>query len=165
VSISRQIVRNRANAREKEKTMLRRMPPQPWMQVPVSKEHYHQLLNASAGTSYDKEDWEIAAQAIDEWIRRHTPEALANTAHAGYQWKRLFLPAGTVLRTVYAGRNIHSQVEGDQIIYQGKPVSPTAFVDAGGGMRRNAWKSIWILFPHTTQWVLADTLRPPRTRA
>ncbi|UUZ50448.1 hypothetical protein LP420_11615 [Massilia sp. B-10] len=76
-----------------------------------------------------------------------------------YQWKSLFLPHGTVLRTVFKGKSHHCRVEVDQILYQGEARSPSGFVNAVGGVRRNAWKSVWLLFPDSKHWQLADTLR------
>ena len=133
--------------------------PNQQTQLPVSLDVYQQLQWASCNTGYQKEDWEIAAEAVDEWVRRHDPDSLPGPAHAGYQWKRLFLPNGTVLRTVFAGKNCHCVVEGDRIVYDKRAVSPSGFVNAVGGIRRNAWKCTWILFPDSKDWKLADSLR------
>ena len=133
--------------------------PNQQTQLPVSLDVYQQLQWASCNTGYQKEDWEIAAEAIDEWMRRHKPDALAMQVAKGYQWKSQFLPTGTLLRTVFGGKNYHCLVEGDQILYNSKAVSPSGFVNAVGGIRRNAWRSIWILFPDSKDWKLADTLR------
>lgn len=133
--------------------------------LPISLDVYNQLQWASCTTGYEREDWEIATEAIDEWVRRHDPNALLKSAHAGYQWKRLFLPDGTVLRTVFAGKNHHCVVEGDRIVYDKHAVSPSGFVNAVGGIRRNAWKSTWILFPDSKDWKLADSLRTRERRA
>lgn len=127
--------------------------------LPISLDVYNQLQWASCTTGYKREDWEIATEAIDEWVRRHDPKLIAGSAHAGYQWKRLFLPDGTVLRTVFGGKNHHCHVEGDRIVYEQRVVSPSGFVNAVGGIRRNAWKSTWILFPDSKDWKLADSLR------
>lgn len=127
--------------------------------LPISLDVYKQLQWASCSTGYTKEDWEIATEAIDEWVRRNDPKLISGPAHAGYQWKRLFLPDGTVLRTVFSGKNHHCHVEGDRIVYAKRVVSPSGFVNAVGGIRRNAWKSTWILFPDSKEWKLADTLR------
>jgi hypothetical protein len=128
-------------------------------ELPISLDVYNQLQWASCSTGYQREDWEIAAEAVDEGVRRHDPNALAGSAHAGYQWKRLFLPDGTVLRTVFGGKNHHCLVAGDRIVYDKRAVSPSGFANAIGGIRRNAWKSIWILFPDSKDWKLADSLR------
>lgn len=140
-----------------------RQHPDRRMTIPITHALYHQLLAASSHTGYQKKDWEIAAEAIEEWMRRNHPAVLATAGAAGYQWKRLFLPQGTLLRTVFAGKNHHCMVEGDTIVYDGKPVSPSGFVNAVGGIRRNAWKCTYVLFPHTKNWALADTLRPAAT--
>ncbi len=136
-----------------------RTPPCPGMEIPVSLDVFHQLTSAACRAGFEKESWEIAAEAIDEWMRRHNPDALSMPATSGYQWKRLFLPTGTLLRTVFKGKNYHCLVEGDKILYEGQAVSPSGFVNAVGGVRRNAWESTWILFPGTRLWKLANSLR------
>jgi hypothetical protein len=140
---------------------MRRQHPNHEMDIPISLAVWYQLIDGCVKSGYQKEEWEIAAEAIDEWMRRHNPDAIPIPAAAGYQWKSQFLPAGTLLRTVFGGKNYHCIVESDQILYNGKPVSPSGFVNAVGGIRRNAWRSIWILFPDTKDWKLADTLRTP----
>lgn len=138
---------------------MRRHHPSPAEHIPVSMQICHQLKFASMHSDDDKQDWEIAAEAIDDWMRLHSPGAIPGPATAGVQWKRLFLPNGTLLRTVFDGKNHHCMVEGDALHYDGKAVSPSGFVNAVGGIRRNAWKCTWILFPNTKDWKLADTLR------
>jgi hypothetical protein len=139
---------------------MRRYHPAPASTIPISLQVQQNLSLASCQSGYQKEDWEIVADAVDEWLRRHNPAALDTPLTSGYQWKRLFLPDGTLLRTVFNGKNHHCLVEGDGIVYDNKPVTPSGFVNALGGIRRNSWKSIWILFPNTTEWKLADALRP-----
>ena len=133
--------------------------PAPRAEILVSAEIHGQLLTAAMNTVFEKETWEIAAEAIDEWTRRHNPDALPGPAYAGYHWKGLFLPNGTVLRTIFGGKNHHCNVEGDAIHYEGKPISPSGFVNAVGGLRRNAWNCAWIPFPESKDWKLARTLR------
>jgi hypothetical protein len=139
--------------------MRERQPDHPQADIPLPLAVWHQLIDASFKSGYQKEDWEIAAEAIDQWVRRQNPDAIPMPAATGYQWKQQFLPTGTVLRTVFGGKNYHCLVEGDQILYNGKPVSPSGFVNAVGGIRRNAWRCTWILFPDSKDWKLADTLR------
>ena len=102
---------------------------------------------------------EIAAEAIDEWMRRHDPDAIPMPATKGYQRKSVFLADGTLLRTVFGGKNYQCLVVDDGISYNGQAVSPSAFVNVVGGIRRNTWRCTWILFPQASQWQLADTLR------
>jgi hypothetical protein len=136
-----------------------RYHPQPYMNIPISYEIWQKLISGSFDSRYEKEDWEIAAEAIEAWTRKKIPDAIPMPAAGGYQWKSLFLATGTLLRTVFGGKNYHCTVEGDQILYNGKPVSPSGFVNAVGGIRRNAWRCTWILFPDSKDWKLADTLR------
>ncbi len=138
---------------------MRRQHPDRKMDIPISMEIWQKLLGASQDSGYQKEDWEIAAEAIDEWTRRHRPDAISMPLVHGYQWKSAFLPDGTLLRTVFGGKNYHCLVEGDRILYNGQAVSPSGFVNAVGGIRRNAWRCTWILFPDAKDWTLADTLR------
>lgn len=134
----------------------------PEMTLPISLETYQQLLGASAHTGYAKEIWEIGAVAIHDWLARNEPDVFGDPVADGYQWKHLFLPNGTLLRTVFKGRNFHGYVEGDQILFNGAAVSPSEFANAVGGVRRNAWKVIWILFPNTSAWRRAGALRRPK---
>ena len=136
-----------------------RQPPHPRMDIPISLAVYQQLLGASNRTGFEKEYWEIAAEAVDEWMRRHDPDAISMPETSGYQWKSLFLPNGTLLRTIFDGKNHHCLVENDQILYQGHAVTPSGFVNEVGGIRRNAWRYTWILLPDDKHWKLADTLR------
>jgi hypothetical protein len=129
------------------------------MELPISLGTYHQLLGASAQTGYEKEDWEIGEAAIREWMVRNDPDSFPMPATAGYQWKSVFLPNGTLLRTIFNGKNYHCLVEDDRILYNGQCVSPSGFANAVGGVRRNAWKVVWLLFPGKSEWKLATTLR------
>jgi hypothetical protein len=140
--------------------------PDPFEAVSLSRQHYMKLGCAAMFT--DKAEWQVVEEAIDEWMRRFAPDACGEPEFAGYQWKSVFLPHETVLRTTFKGKNHHCRVENDQIIYEGKTLSPSGFVNAVGGIRRNAWKSVWVLLPDTKHWQLADTLRvrrgPPASR-
>ena len=129
------------------------------MSLPISLQLYQQLAAASIETKFEKETWEIAAAAIREWLVRHAPDSFTMPTTSGYQWKQLFLPDGTLLRTIFNGKNFHCLVEGDHIRYNGEITSPSGFANAVGGVRRNAWKVIWVLFPNTSVWKLAGSLR------
>lgn len=134
-------------------------PPPPEMTLPISLEAYQQLLGASGRTGFSKEIWEIGAAAIHDWLARNEPEVFGMPVTNGYQWKHLFLPNGTLLRTVFKGQNHHCLVEGDKLLYKGAAMSPSEFANAVGGVRRNAWKVIWVLFPNTSTWKHASSLR------
>lgn len=133
------------------------------MDIPISLEIYQQLLSASCASGFEKAYWEIGATAINEWTARHNPDSLRLPSTREYQWKQVFPPNGTILRTVFQGKNHHCLVEDDQLRYNGQETSPSRFANAVGGVRRNAWKVTWILFPGTTTWKLAATLRGKRS--
>jgi hypothetical protein len=142
---------------QKEKIM--RHHPNPRAEILVSPEVHQHLLSAVVDSRFEKECWEIAAEAIEEWVRRHNPDDIGMPATRGYQWKNLFLPDGTLLRTVFGGKNHHCMVETDSILYNGQAVSPSGVVNAVGGIRRNAWRCIWVLLPDNKEWKLADAMR------
>ncbi|MEO7497521.1 MAG: hypothetical protein ABIT83_14110 [Massilia sp.] len=141
---------------------MKRKHPSPALDLPISLALHQQLISASVASGFEKEDWEIGALAIRDWMARNNPDSFLLPSICGFQWKRLFLPNGTILRTVFNGKNHHCQVEGDQILYTGKTTSPNGFVRAVGGMRRSAWKVVWVLFPNSETWKLAADLRSGR---
>jgi hypothetical protein len=47
------------------------------MTLPISLEHYQQLVSASVKTGFEKEIWEIGAAAIRDWMIRNNPESFA----------------------------------------------------------------------------------------
>lgn len=143
---------------------MRRQHPKPDVSLPISREIYSQLFDASMKSGFEKEDWEVAAIAIQEWAARNNPERFGMALTTGYQWKEIFLPTGTLLRTIYNGKNHRCEVQDDGIKFNEAFVSPSGFANAVGGVRRNAWKVIWILFPHSTTWKLAETLRRKKPR-
>jgi hypothetical protein len=67
------------------------------------------------------------------------------------------------LRCHHPGKSYHCLVEKDRIEYKGTSISPNGFANIVGGIRRNAWKVIWVMLPDCKEWKLAAELRP-RTR-
>ena len=65
----------------------------------------------------------------------------------GYQWKTLFLPSGTELRMSTREATHHARVEGDDIIFHGRRVSPRGMTLAIAGDGRNAWRDLWLRLP------------------
>ncbi len=125
--------------------------------IPVSL--FSQLSAASIHAKGTREVADLAAIAIDEWLRRGHADLIFSSASPGYQWKDLFLPHGTVIRTSFGGKNFHAFVEHDQILDDARITSPHQFANQCGGLRRNAWKVIWVLFPRESEWRRAASLR------
>ncbi|WP_254504547.1 hypothetical protein [Duganella vulcania] len=86
-------------------------------------------------------------------------------SEAGYQWKQVFLPAGTRLRASFGSQPYFATVVGAEIKYEGHAVSPSCFVNLHGSGNRNAWKAIWLRLPGTSEWLLADVCRSARKAA
>ncbi|WP_139168724.1 MULTISPECIES: hypothetical protein [unclassified Duganella] len=68
-------------------------------------------------------------QAIEFWLAdlKQFPKTADPDGLHGYQWKCLFLPEGTVLRSWSYGEHNYAAVEGNEINHKGKPVTPNQF--------------------------------------
>ena len=104
---------------------------------------------------------EGVASAIEFWLAEQAQlSAGCDPASArGYQWKSLFLPEGTVLRSWSYGDHNYARVEGDQIIHEGKPVSPNQFAQSFARTTRNAWTDLYVRRPCDKRFTLACRLR------
>lgn len=77
----------------------------------------------------------------------------------GFQWKDLFLPEGTCLRTSFHHAVEFAKVVGDRVRSDdGISLTPSQFVNrhAEG---RNAWRFVWLRFPGEANWVRAFDCR------
>jgi len=130
--------------------------------IPVSVHVFNDLC-AYRERGGDRRDLAVLAEtAIAHWLALQSQQPAlyaGRRAISGYQWKNLFLPSGTLLRTRYRGKSYHAAVDGDDIVFEGRKMSPSEFVNALGGAARNAWQRIWILFPNEAKWLLAARLR------
>ena len=99
---------------------------------------------------------EAVVAAIKLWIER--AQSAAQPAR-GYQWKMLFLPETTLVRMHYAEHWHVAKVVGDELIYQGRPVSPHQMAQEVAGDGRNAWRVLWLRFPGEKTWTNAGLLR------
>jgi hypothetical protein len=104
---------------------------------------------------------EAITKAIECWLEdpaRFAPGADPEDMH-GYQWKSLFLPEGTVLKSWSYGENNYARVEADQIIHNGRAVSPNQFAQSFARSTRNAWQDLFIRRPGDKTFKLACRLR------
>ena len=103
------------------------------------------------------------SDAVDYWMQNADwkPELLrqAPTTNLGYQWKSLFLPAGTEVRMQYKSLWHYAKVEGDRLVYDGEAITPGRLANTVAGSSRNAWRDLWIKRPGDTEWLLADDCR------
>lgn len=105
--------------------------------------------------------FEIVDTAIKEWMAKFLQQQSRRAASTldGYQWKCLFLPSGTTLRTVYKRTSYLAHVDGNVLRYGGRSVSPGQFVNEVAKCERNAWRTLWLRFPNEDEWKAAMTLR------
>ena len=68
-------------------------------------------------------------------------------------------PEGTVLRSWSYGEHNYARVEGDQIIHEGKAVSPNQFAQSFARTTRNAWTDLYVRRPEDKQFKPACRLR------
>lgn len=99
---------------------------------------------------------EALVAAIKLWIVRE--QGLAEPTR-GYQWKLLFLPETTLVRLCHRERWHVGKVIGDDLIYEGCPVSPHQMAHEIAGDGRNAWRVLWLRFPGEKTWTNAGQLR------
>ena len=77
----------------------------------------------------------------------------------GFQWKNVFLPDGTSLRTTYCNQAEFAKVIGDRIVSdEGEVITPSLFANRCS-KGRNAWRFVWLRFPGNDYWIRADDCR------
>ncbi len=80
-------------------------------------------------------------------------------ATRGFQWKNVFLPDGTKLRTSYRRSNEFAKVVGDRMLSDtGESLTPSLFANRQT-TGRNAWRFVWLRFPGDDYWIRAADCR------
>jgi hypothetical protein len=104
---------------------------------------------------------EVVTSAIAFWMREQFKLAKGcdPASMRGYQWKSLFLPEGTELRSWSYGEHNYARVVGDEIIHKGHSVTPNQFAQSFARSTRNAWTDLCIRRPEDQQFKPADRLR------
>ena len=98
---------------------------------------------------------EAVDAAVRHWLAAMKQGAGAPDAPRGYQWKSLFLPDGTWVRMAYRGDHEYAHVEGDRLMYKGRPTTPNKFASEHTDTVRNAWYDISIRMPGEKHWKMA----------
>lgn len=98
---------------------------------------------------------EAVDAAVRHWLAAMKQGAGAPDAPRGYQWKSLFLPDGTWVRMAYRGDHEYAHVEGDRLMYKGRPTTPNKFASEHTDTVRNAWYDISIRMPGEKNWKMA----------
>jgi len=63
------------------------------------------------------------------------------------------------MRMQCKGGTYYAKVEGHEVMYEGRSVSPGSWVNGVAKSSRNAWRDTWIKRPGSNDWTLAATLR------
>jgi hypothetical protein len=129
--------------------------------VPISTEQFLELADFLKSSGDPRDPVDMVGVAITYWLDNASwkPELLSESDTKGYQWKTLFLPDGTQIRMQYKGSYSYAKVEGDELIYGGKSISPASLANTIAGSSRNAWRDLWIKRPADKEWKLADECR------
>lgn len=136
---------------EREKMKRRSANTIPYPVLAELRDYLHQSGSALSQT-------EALALAIRQWI---SAQLAAAVPMRGYQWKSLFLPAGTRLRVHNAGQAHYAEIVGERLMYACQSTTPRQFTIAALGAGRNAWLEIWLRRPGDASWIRASALRAP----
>ncbi|GAB2875884.1 hypothetical protein GCM10027277_51500 [Pseudoduganella ginsengisoli] len=116
------------------------------------------LMNVRPGVKLET----FITELLQRWLAIDKERLALRTngpAIRGFQWKNIFLPEGTNLRTSHRGNVEFAKVIGDHIISDdGTSLTPSLFANrhAGG---RNAWRFVWLRFPGNDYWIRASDCR------
>lgn len=132
------------------------------IQAPLRSDLFQAMCEATGEGWFGDKTTEALCAAVGDWLardRRGPDSAVAGqpASAQGYLWKQLFLPDGTLLRAAILGVSYYAKVEGDDIVCNGRKLSPSRFVNGHGGIR-NAWRIIWLRMPGK-EWERADCCR------
>lgn len=137
--------------------------------IPVTTSTFLMLVDFLREQGSNKDPVVAVEDAIHYWMDNASwkqedlmPE-LFTTGSRGYTWKykktSIFLPHDAEIRMRYKRQYHYAKVEGDEIKFQGVSVSPSTLVKTITGNCRNAWRDLWIKYPNSGEWKLADESR------
>lgn len=116
------------------------------------------LMDTRPGANPDA----FVAELVKRWLALEMERlALRKNGQAtrGFQWKNVFLPDGTNLRTSYLDAVEFAKVAGDRILSSdGESLTPSLFANRHT-KGRNAWRFVWLRFPGDDYWIRADDHR------
>lgn len=132
--------------------------------IPVRTSLFIELANFLRDQGSDRDPVQAVEDAIYYWIDNASwkqedllPEIYVKDK--GYTWKEVFLPHATSIRMKYKSEYHYAQVDGDDVVFEGGKISPSAFANKVAGSPRNAWRDLEIRRPDDDEWVPADHLR------
>jgi len=123
--------------------------------VEVSSRLYLDLITQLSKSGDMRTPRDIVNIAVRTWLVAH----LNRPSGRGYQWKELFLPAGTELRLRYQRICYYAVIEGDELVYAGENMSPRDWAFVVTGSARNPWRDVWVRRTVGEGWIRACKLR------
>lgn len=132
-----------------------------WVSVPIESSQIQRLIDQLGRRGGAPDLQQALADAIELWLveQRKLQVGGAPRSVHGYQWKTVFLPDGTLLRTVSYHDEQCAQVQGNEIIFNGRVVTPNQLAHWAGRGTRNAWNDIYVRRPQDKYYIHASRLR------
>jgi len=124
--------------------------------------HYieHAITTFLDRTERDMDLWSDDYLTGLEEIDANSTLALFGDPQKGYHWQNLFLPNATNLKITYKGRDSAAEIRHQKLVFLGAEYTPSEWArHVANNTNRNAWRDIWVQFPGTSSWQLADVLR------
>lgn len=86
---------------------------EPTISIPITFAVFENLCKFLDGSTVSEEVAAVASKAITAWIEQQSapPPEESPALLGGYQWKHLFLPAGTKLRIVVKRKTFHASIK------------------------------------------------------
>ncbi|MBY0557294.1 MAG: hypothetical protein K2P77_08840 [Burkholderiaceae bacterium] len=132
-----------------------------WVSVPIESRQIQRLIDQLGLRGGAPDLQQALADAIELWLveQRKLQVGGAPCSVHGYQWKTVFLPDGTLLRTVSYHDEQCARVQGNEIIFNGRVVTPNQLAHWAGRGTRNAWNDIYVRRPQDKFYIHASRLR------
>lgn len=132
-----------------------------WVTVPIHSRQLQRLIEQLGRRGGAPDLQQAFADAIELWLAEQSKLQIGGDPSAvhGYQWKTVFLPDGTLLRTVSYHDEQYARVQGSEIIFNGRAVTPNQLAHWAGRGTRNAWNDIYVRRPQDKFYILANGLR------
>lgn len=132
-----------------------------WVSVPIESRQIHRLVEQLGRRGGAADLQHALADAIELWLAEQSRLQMGGNPYPvhGYQWKTVFLPDGTLLRTVSYHDEQCARVQGNQIIFNGRVVTPNQLAHWAGRGTRNAWNDIYVRRPQDKYYIHASRLR------
>lgn len=103
----------------------------------------------------------FVVELVKRWLATETARLALRSEQAtrGFQWKNVFLPEGTTLRTSHCDVVEFAKVVGDRIVSEDDTsLTPSMFANRHA-KGRNAWRFVWLRLPGNDHWVSAVNYR------